>query len=175
MLGKAVDGFGTPAQVLAVRVIGGLQAVDIRGGDVQRELRVLAVGAACTAHDRGSDIDLRSQQGGHARCPVLLRGLPADMGCQLGIHGGGEGQGLDQSGDVRRVDGDHGGDAVVAALRALLQGVGPLRVGAAAVGDRAGNAAAPAGLQIGQGGVVRRQRFRGEGAVPAAVGARRSC
>ena len=167
---EAIDGFGAPALILAIGVIGGLQAVDIGGGDVQRQLGILAVSAAGAAHDGRSDIHLRAQQRRDARRAILLGGLLANLRRQLGVHGGGQGQRFDQAGDVRRVDGDHGGNAVIAALRTLLQGVGPLGVGRAAVGDRAGDAAAPASLQIGQGGVVRRQGFGGERAVPAAVG-----
>ena len=170
VLGEAVDGFVAPAQVVAVFVIGGLEAVDIGGGDVQGQLRVLAVGAARAAHDGRGDVHLRAQQRRDARRAILLRGLLADLRGQLGVHGGGQGKGLDQAGDVGRVDGDHGGDAIIAALSALLNGVGPLGVGRAAIGDGAGDAAAPAGLQIDQGGVVRRQGLGGEVAVPAAVG-----
>ena len=170
VLGEAEHGLFAPAQIFALVIVGGLHGVYISSGDVQSQLRIFAVGAAGTLHgSAGSNVDLGSQQGGNARGTVFLGGLHADLGSQVRVHGGSQSGGLHQAGDVGRVDGDHGRNAVVAALGNGLDLVGPLGVLCAATADVTGNTATATGLQEGAGPIILSQRIGGEVA-PAAVG-----
>ena len=169
MLREAVNGLIAPSEIFAVLVIGGLHSVDVSRRDIQGQLRVFAVGSARAAHDRRCNVDLRSKQSRHASSPVLFCCLLSDLRCQLRIHGRCQRKRLDQSGNVRRIDGDHRRNTIIAALCHFLQRVGPLCVCSAAVGNSSGNAASSAFFQIDPGSVILCKRFGGKVTVPAAV------
>ena len=169
MLGEAVYGLAAPAEIFAVFIIGGLHRIDICSSNVKRQLRILAIRTACAAHNGRSNVDLRSEQRCDACCAVLLSRFLADLRGQLGIHGRRKGYALHKAGDIAGVNGDHSRNTVQAALCHFLDRIGPLCMGAAAVRDRAGNAAASACAQIDSRCIIRRKGLCGEIAIPAAV------
>ena len=120
------DGAVAPAQVVAVLVIGGLQAGDKGLGQIAGQGGVLAVGAGGTGEDGSADqVDLGAQQHGDPHRAVGLRHLLAGLKGGLCVEGGAEAQLVDNAGNMVGVDGDGGGDAQVLALAQLLEGVGP--------------------------------------------------
>ena len=112
VLREAIYGLVAPSKVFAVFIISGLHRIYISGCDIQCKLRILTVGSACAIHNRRCDIYLRSKERGNTCRTVLLRGFLTDLSRQLRIHGRCQGNRLDQTGNICRVDRDHSRDTV---------------------------------------------------------------
>ena len=148
MLCEAVYGLIAPSKVFTVLIICGLHSIDICGSNVKCKLRILTVCAACTIHDRGSDINLRSEKCIHTSCTIFFCCFLADFSCKLCIHCGCQGKSLNKTGNISRVNGDHSRDSVEALLCNCLNCVCPFCMSSSALFNVTGNATASALHQV---------------------------
>ena len=133
VLHHAVEAVRTPAQVVAVLIVGGLHAADGGVGHIPGQCRILAKGGGIAAPaGLGSHINLGAQQRTEANGAVLLGHLLHGLPGQLGGKGGRQGHVVgvvgqaDPPAAVPGVASEHDRDAVPNALHIGLHGVGPL-------------------------------------------------
>ena len=95
VLDRGVQGLAAPAQVFAVLVEGGLQAVHVRLGHIHRQLRVFGEGTGDTAPAGfGRQVDLGAVHGGDTHSAVFSGPGLTDFFRDAGIEGSSDGEGF---------------------------------------------------------------------------------